>query len=231
MNIESPQLMKYATSLYTHFAGLPSPAYARLRSNRKCMNADGLVSLSTKWTQVDPSRKDRISFAQEYLISLEKAQQQPKLVYVTPGSIASTGACFPYAGDAGAKQLCDIEQGNQRLFFIEYKIPSGALGDPEVLKASAATPGTFVHVHCRNTGRKLKTIKLPTEKIGKAPPVHGRVYGSGCPSTPFSACRFCSTDETKVVFLAEAAPSQSTKENKEDVGSLYSSYFFKRYTA
>lgn len=217
MTRETPLILRYASSVFSHFACLPSPSYARTNFRRKWLNSDKCVSLVTGWSQLDPTRKDRVTFSQEYLINFENNDESPQLVYTSPESLVSLGACFPYSGESGARLLWDIEKGMKRLFCVEYKLPISALGDAETLKASAATPGTFVHVHCKETGRILQTIKLPTEMLGKSPPVHGRVFGPGSVSTPFTAFRFCPVDETKVAFLAEAAPNQRSPKSDGNV--------------
>ncbi|VDD81983.1 unnamed protein product [Mesocestoides corti] len=181
------------------------------------MYSKDTLCVSSKWNYVDIIRKDRVVIGQEYLISFPDSHETPTLVHASHESIISAGACFPYTDDSGAKVLWDVESGSRRVLFVECKLPNAALGESEAMSASAALPGTFVHVLCSKTGRKLKTIKLPTEKSGTTPAVHGKVYGSSHQSKHFSACRFCPTNPNKLIFLAEAPKVNANNEETPSI--------------
>ncbi|BHF59724.1 hypothetical protein SprV_0100268500 [Sparganum proliferum] len=210
LEMDVQALARQSSKVFSHFACLPTLSRARIRytpfSHRKTTS---LIALQAKWDQVDSLRQDRISIQQEYLIE----RSSFNLIFSGAQNFSSIGSCFPYS--AGCKQLWDIEwcgsadgeTSTRRALFVEYELPPKGLADSAAMKATAPKTGTFVHIF--SDGRHLKTIQLPTEKIGENEPLHGRVFAEGDASVPFGSCVF-SPDGRKILFLADAVKVKSS---------------------
>lgn len=204
--MDKSQIRIWASKLFSYYACLPSPVEASIRltgsTNR---TGPGLIcNLYTKWKILDATRNDSIIMNVVYHAHYDEESGLPHLIHNTLSeSFSSFGSSFPYSSESGTKVLCDIEEGQTRVFFTEYSLPSRALSDSGALKASAAIPGTFANVFSLQSGRLMKTIKLPTEDAKNYPLCHGKVLASSDTSVPFSACRFCPTNSKKIVYLAE----------------------------
>ncbi|KAL5962616.1 Acylamino-acid-releasing enzyme [Taenia solium] len=181
---------------------LVAPLSVKIRVKQSALETKKTYSIYSKWKQVDSCRNDCLIMDQEYLISFRDRFEAPQLLYSSSGTVTSFSSCCSHAGKSETL-LWDIEQDHLRAIFVEYAVPGSMIGDTEAMKASANIPGTFVHLFCSKSGKKLKTIQLPTEKSKSLPAVHGKVYRSGDPSEPFASCRFCPTNPNKIVYLAE----------------------------
>lgn len=217
MGVDVVALRCLAAKVFSHFSCLPTPASINICKKQDSTESIATYGIQSKWKQIDSSRNDFFIMDQEYTIRFLGTKEAPQFCGSSSVTISSSGSGFPFSKEFGGKILWDIEQDNFRLVFTEYTLPSSAFEGPKTVKVSAAVPGTFVHVFCSKTSRKLKTIKLPTESPEHLSAVHGKVYGSQCSSTPFSSCRFCPTNSKKVVYLAEHASNVGNSHPLESV--------------
>ena len=211
MSVAVARLRELSVGVFSHFSCLPAPSFVRIHKKHDSLESTIAYSIQSKWKQIDSSRNDFLVMDQEYSIRLRDKLEAPQLCNSSFVTITSTGSGFPYATEFGATVLWDIEQGCFRLVFTEYALPNCALSESETKKASAAIPGTFVHVFCSKTSRKIKTIKLPNESSKNRSAIHGKLFGPKHSSVPFSSCRFCPGNPNKVVYLAECVG------NSEDI--------------
>ncbi|VUZ46285.1 unnamed protein product [Hymenolepis diminuta] len=212
--MEKSQIRSWALKIFSHYSCLPTPISAAIRL-RSSSESNLIFSVHTKWKLLDSIRNDFIIMDKVYHAHCQEEHGMPHLIHNTTSEILSSfGSCFPYSDETGPKVLFDIEDGLTRVVFTEYTLPSRALAESGSMKASSAIPGTFAHVFSLQSGRLLKTIKLPIEQGKNSPACHGKVFASGDPSEPFSACRFCPTNPKKLVYLAEYICNEG-KEEKE----------------
>lgn len=215
MGIDKGHLRNWAGRIFSHFSCLPAPLTARIRVKQGSLKSKTTYSVCSKWKQADSCRNDCLIMDQEYSIFFRDRFEAPQLLYSSSGIVTSFSSCCSHAGKSETL-LWDIEQDHLRAIFVEYAISSSMTGDSEAMKASAAISGTFVHLFCSKSGRKLKTIQLPTEK-SKSSAIHGKVHGLGDPSGPFASCRFCPTNPYKIVYLAECSRNIDGKDPYESV--------------
>ncbi|VDK22865.1 unnamed protein product [Taenia asiatica] len=214
MVIDRGHLRNWASRIFSYFSCLAAPLSVKIRVKQSALGTEKTYSICSKWKQVDSCRNDCLIMDQEYLISFRDRFEAPQLLYSSSGTVTSFSSCCSHAGKSGTL-LWDIEQDHLRAIFVEYAIPGSMIGDTEAMKASATIPGTFVHLFCLKSGKKLKTIQLPTEKSKSLPAVHGKVCRSGDPSEPFASCRFCPTNPNKIVYLAECSRTVGGKDSSE----------------
>ncbi|EUB63849.1 Acylamino-acid-releasing enzyme [Echinococcus granulosus] len=216
MAVERAHLRNWAGRIFSHFFCLPTPLSARIRIKQSSSETKTTYSICSKWKQVDSCRNDFLVMNQEYSIFFRNRFEAPQLLYSSFGTVTSFSSCFPYTGKSETL-LWDIEQDPLRVVFVEYTPSSSVSGDSEAIKASSAISGTFVYVFCSKSGKKLKTIKLPTENAKSLPAAHGKVYRSGDSSVPFASCRFCPTNPNKIIYLAEYSRIVGDKDPSESV--------------
>ncbi|VDM32626.1 unnamed protein product [Hydatigera taeniaeformis] len=220
MGFERGDFRKWASSIFAHFSCLPAPLSARIRIKRGLLGTEAKYSICSKWEQVDSYRNDRLIMDQEYQIFFRDRFGAPELLFSSSATVTSLSSCSPQLSKT-EDLLWDIEHGPLRVIFAAYALPGGNNGDSEAMKASAPVPGTFVHVFCSESGKRLKTIQLPTEKARDLPAVHGKVYGSGDSSVPFASCRFCPSNPNKIIYLAECSRNVDNKDPpKSTFGSI-----------
>lgn len=220
--MEKSQIRSWALKIFSHYSCLPTPISAAIRL-RGSSESNPICSVHTKWKFLDSIRNDSIIMDKVYHVHCQEKHGMPHLIHNTTSEILSSfGSCFPYSGETGPKVLFDIEDGLTRVVFTEYTLPSHALAESGPMKASSAMPGTFAHVFSLQSGRLLKTIKIPTEQGKNSSACHGKVFASEDPSVPFSACRFCPTNPKKLVYLAEYICNEGKEEKELSDGVFFS---------
>nr|CDS32277.1 acylamino acid releasing enzyme [Hymenolepis microstoma] len=201
--MESSQFRSWASRLFTHYSRLPTPVSATIRL-KDSAESPTICSVYSKWNFLDPVRNDSIIMNKVYHAHCEENHSMPHLIHNTTSEVYSSfGSCYPYSSETGSNVLFDIENDLIRVVFTEYTLPSRALSESGPMKACSSLPGTFAHVFSLQSGGLLKTIKLPTEGSENSPACHGKLFASGGPSVPFSACRFCHSNSNRLVYLAE----------------------------
>ncbi|KAM7539822.1 hypothetical protein Aperf_G00000034934 [Anoplocephala perfoliata] len=220
--MERSRIRDLALKIFSHYSCLPVPISASIRRKGCRGESSATYNVRTKWKQLDSIRNDSIVLDQVYHVQIQNKYELPSLMGASTEIISSFGSCFPYSRDSGPNVLWDVEQDFTRVVFVEYKLPNISFSDSGPIKASTAISGTFVHVFCLRSGKLMKTIKLPTDTTKKISAVHGKVFGSGDTSIPFSSCRFCPTNSKKLVYLAEYLATDEAERDESNSNTVVS---------